>query len=164
MGRLNQEVQSCPPSGSTRFLRPDVRGIAAIIGELEAQVMDVLWAMPPGGGATAQTVFDTLYARNRRIRHGAVVGAMGRMARRGLLKVETGSGAWTYHPTCTQDQLVSSFLRLLRKDLPLRISKMELPAPEIGRDAPPARDFLEDKAGEALRGIVERHLGAAPRR
>ncbi len=118
--------------------------------------MDVLWSLPPGRGAAVQTVFDTLYAQNRRIGQGAVAGVMGRMARRGLLKVETGSGAWTYYPACTKDQLVSNFLRLLRKDLPLRIPKPDALGPEIAMDAPTSRDFLENKAGEALRGIVER--------
>ena len=45
--------------------RPDRPGIRKVLGDLEAEIMELIWARPTGQGTTVREVFEVLYERRR---------------------------------------------------------------------------------------------------
>jgi predicted transcriptional regulator len=96
-----------------RLARP---GIRKVLGELEAEIMEIVWEGPPGRGLTVRDVFEALYAR-RRIAYTTVMNTMARLAKKQLLRVEKEEQAYVYHPNFTQEQFVSRFVGRILEDL-----------------------------------------------
>ena len=67
--------------------RPDRPGIRKVLGDLEADIMEVIWARPTDTGTTVRDVFEVLYA-NRRIAYTSVMSTMTRLAKKKLLWAE----------------------------------------------------------------------------
>src|SRR6266545_7676155 len=89
--------------------RPDRPGIRKVLGDLEADIMEVVWGRPAGEGATVRDVFEVLYER-RRIAYTTVMTTMARLARKNLLRVEKRDQSYLYRPTFTQDEFISRFV------------------------------------------------------
>ena len=85
--------------------RPDRPGIRKVLGDLEADIMELVWARAPAEGATVRDVFEILYDR-RRIAYTTVMNTMTRLARKNLLRVEKADQAYVYFPTMSQEQFV----------------------------------------------------------
>lgn len=126
-------------------------GIRRILGDFDAEVMDTIWMRPSGRGVTVREAFESLYQRDRRIKRTTVTGSMGRLARKGLLRVESGHGDRVYYPVYTRDEFLSGFLQMIRKQLPLRTHGGRLEAPDALRGS---EDFLSARAREALRDVA----------
>ena len=45
--------------------RPDRPGIRKVLGDLEAEIMELVWARPVGQGTTVRDIFEILYERRR---------------------------------------------------------------------------------------------------
>ncbi len=43
--------------------RPDRPGIRKVLGDLEAEIMELVWSRPEGSGTTVRDVFEVLYER-----------------------------------------------------------------------------------------------------
>lgn len=91
-------------------LRLDRPGIRAVLGELEAQIMEIIWSRPPGEGITVRDVFEELYPR-RRIAYTTVMNTMVRLARKGLLAAERGEPAYVYRATLGRQEFVGRFVK-----------------------------------------------------
>jgi len=89
--------------------RPDRPGIRKVLGDLEAEIMELVWARPVGEGTTVRDIFETLYER-RRIAYTTVMNTMARLARKNLLRVEKHDQAYLYYPNFTEDEFVSRFV------------------------------------------------------
>ncbi|MGH2588960.1 MAG: BlaI/MecI/CopY family transcriptional regulator, partial [Dehalococcoidia bacterium] len=63
--------------------RPDRPGIRSVLGDLEAEIMEFIWARPAGEGTTVRDVFEVLYER-RRIAYTTVMNTMARLAKKNL--------------------------------------------------------------------------------
>jgi predicted transcriptional regulator len=96
--------------------RPDRPGIRKVLGDLEAEIMEVVWARPVGQGTTVRDVFEVLYAR-RRIAYTTVMNTMARMARKNLFRVEKVEQAHVYYPRFTQEEFISRFVGRILEDL-----------------------------------------------
>ncbi|HLG17947.1 MAG TPA: BlaI/MecI/CopY family transcriptional regulator [Blastocatellia bacterium] len=83
-----------------RGFRPTARGIKQVLGELEAQVMDIVWQQPD------QTVVDveTRLRRKRDIAHTTVLTTLDRMHRKGYLLREKKGKAFVYSARLTRDE------------------------------------------------------------
>lgn len=101
------EARSAEPD--IGVFRPDRPGIRKVLGDLEADIMELVWARPADHGTTVREIFETLYER-RRIAYTTVMSTMARLARKNLLRVEKTDQAYVYHPAFTQDQFVSRFV------------------------------------------------------
>src|SRR5579884_1098378 len=84
-------------------------GIRAALGDLEADVMELVWARPPGEAITVRDVFETLYER-RRLAYTTVMNTMARLARKGLLHAEKVDQAYVYYPNFTEEEFISRFV------------------------------------------------------
>lgn len=100
--------------------RPDRPGIRKILGDLETEIMESIWARPQGQGTTVRDVFEVLYAR-RRLAYTTVMNTMTRLASKGLLRTEKlPEGArhgYVYYPIYTEEELVSRFVGRILEDL-----------------------------------------------
>lgn len=96
--------------------RPDRPGVRKVLGDLEADIMESIWARSPGHPTTVREVFEDLY-RNRSIAYTTVMSTMSRLAKKGLLRVERTNQAYVYYTNVSQDQFVSGFVRRILQDL-----------------------------------------------
>ncbi len=90
-------------------LRLDRPGIRAVLGDLEAEVMEVVWARPPGTAVTVRDVFEVLYGR-RRLAYTTVMSTMARLARKGLLVAEKSGPAYLYRAALSRDEFIDHFV------------------------------------------------------
>ncbi len=96
--------------------RPDRPGIRKVLGDLEAEIMELIWTRPVGQGTMVRDVFEALYER-RRIAYTTVMNTMTRLAKKNLLRVEKEDQAYIYYPNFTQQEFVSRFVGRILEDL-----------------------------------------------
>src|SRR5438067_9819767 len=96
--------------------RPDRPGIRKVLGDLEAEIMELIWARPPDQGTTLREVFEVLYER-RRVAYTTAMNTMTRLAKKHLLRVEKRDTAYVYYPTLTKPEFVSRFVGRILEDL-----------------------------------------------
>ena len=96
--------------------RPDRPGIRKVLGDLEAEIMEFIWARPAGQGTTVREVFEILYER-RRIAYTTVMNTMTRLAKKNLLRAKKQNLAYVYYPNLTQQEFVSRFVGRILEDL-----------------------------------------------
>ena len=95
---------------------PDRPGIRKVLGDLEAAIMEIVWARPAGAGITVREVFEPLYER-RHSAYTTIMNTMTRLARKRLLWAEKRDQAYVYYPTHTQDEFVSRFVGHILENL-----------------------------------------------
>ena len=95
---------------------PNRPGIRKVLGDLEAEIMELIWAAPAGQKITVREIFEMLYER-RHLAYTTVMGTMARLAKKGLLRVEKEGLAYLYTPTLTQDEFVSRFVGHILENL-----------------------------------------------
>jgi predicted transcriptional regulator len=101
--------------------RPDRPGIRKVLGDLEAEIMELIWARPAGSTTTVRDVFEILYER-RRIAYTTVMNTMTRLARKNLLRVEKHDQAYLYSPNQTEPEFISRFVGRILEDLYINFS------------------------------------------
>ena len=69
------------------LFRPDRPGIRKVLGDLEAEVMELIWQRPGDQRTTVREVFEVLYEQ-RRVAYTTVMNTMVRLAKKRLLRVE----------------------------------------------------------------------------
>jgi len=90
-------------------LHLDRPGVLAALGDLEANVMEAVWARAPGEGITVREVWDEIRPR-RPIMYTTVMNTMTRLARKGLLTTERKGPAYRYQATMTREAFVDRFV------------------------------------------------------
>jgi predicted transcriptional regulator len=96
--------------------RTDRPGIRKVLGDLEAEIMELIWEHPTNEGTMVRDVFELLYDR-RRIAYTTVMNTMARLAKKGLLRVEKNDQAYVYYPNFTQQQFISRLVGHILEDL-----------------------------------------------
>src|SRR5579884_1614921 len=96
--------------------RPDRPGIRKVLGDLEAEIMELIWARPTDQGTTVREVFEVLYER-RKLAYTTAMNTMTRLAKKRLLRVEKQDLAYVYYPTLTQQEFISRFVGRILEDL-----------------------------------------------
>ena len=94
-------------AGFTLRLDPGKRGLRKVLGDLEHDIMAVLWK---GGEATVRQVHQTLETK-REIAYTTVMTVMSRLGKKGLLAKSRVGNAFTYTPTCTREQFTQLSLK-----------------------------------------------------
>jgi predicted transcriptional regulator len=113
------------PEPEISVFRIDRPGIRKVLGDLEAEIMELVWGRPVGQGTTVRDIFEILYER-RRIAYTTVMNTMARLAKKNLLRVEKADQAYIYHPTLTQEEFVSQFVGRVLEDLLVSFSGVTL--------------------------------------
>jgi predicted transcriptional regulator len=106
-------MTSDPDFATIHLTRP---GIRKVLGELEAEIMELIWEHPSDQGIAVKEIFAILYER-RGLAYTTVMSTMQRLARKGLLRVETAGQAFLYYPTLTQEAFVTRFVRHIVDEL-----------------------------------------------
>jgi len=96
--------------------RPDRPGIRKVLGDLEAEIMELIWARPVEQGTTVRDIFEILYDR-RRIAYTTVMSTMSRLAKKHLLRVVKQDQTYIYYPNITQQEFISQFVGRILEDL-----------------------------------------------
>jgi len=104
-----------------RTFRPDRPGIQKVLGDLEAEIMEAVWARPSDQGTQVRDIFEVLYTR-RRIAYTTVMSTMTRLAKKNFLRVEKKGQRYLYYPTCTQQEFISRFVSRILEDLSMSFS------------------------------------------
>ncbi len=126
--------------------RPDRPGIRKVLGDLEAEIMELIWARPASQGTTVREVFEILY-KQRQIAYTTVMSTMARLAKKQILRVEKNEQTYVYTPTVTEQEFISRFVSHILQDLFISFSGATLegidtlPNPEA---AARAREYLAE--------------------
>ena len=116
-----------------RTFRPDRPGIRKVLGDLEADIMELIWARPLENGTAVRDIFEILHDR-RRIAYTTVMSTMARLAKKKLLRVEKKDHAYIYYPVYTEKEFVSLFIGRILEDLFLSFSGSVLEGIETIKD------------------------------
>ena len=133
--------------------RPDRPGIRKVLGDLEAEIMELIWEYPPGQGIVVREIFEVLYER-RRIAYTTVMSTMTRLAKKHLLRVEKKDQAYIYYPTVTQQEFVARFVGYILQDLLVNFSGATFESlktiqnPEVARQAQHLLEEIERRRME----------------
>ncbi|MBO9541430.1 BlaI/MecI/CopY family transcriptional regulator [bacterium] len=97
---------------------PGKPGLKKLLGELEADIMQLVWAHE-ADAVTVREIHERLQ-ETRRIAYTTVMTVMGNLAKKGLLSVEPVGKAYAYRPTQSYEQFtegaVSRIVEELLKD------------------------------------------------
>jgi predicted transcriptional regulator len=96
--------------------RTDRPGIRKVLGDLEAEIMELIWEQLANQGTAVREVFEILYER-RRIAYTTVMSTMSRLAKKGLLRVEKKEQSYIYYPNFTKNEFISRFVGHIIEDL-----------------------------------------------
>lgn len=88
------------PKITLRGFRPEARGAAHVLGDLETAVMELLWREPH----QAVTEVEERLQREREIAHTTVLTTLDRMYRKGYLTREKQGKAFVYAPRYTREE------------------------------------------------------------
>jgi predicted transcriptional regulator len=105
-----------PREPDIRVLRLDRSGIRKVLGNLEAEIMELVWARASDEGMTVRDVFGVLHKR-RRIAYTTVMTTMARLARKRLLRSAKHSQAYVYFPTVSEEEFISRFVGRILENL-----------------------------------------------
>jgi predicted transcriptional regulator len=95
---------------------PDRKGIRKVLGDLEAEIMELIWARPQGTGTTVRDIFEVLYQR-RHLAYTTVMSTMSRLAKKKFLLVEKRDQTYIYTPTLTESEFISRLVSHILEDL-----------------------------------------------
>src|ERR1700716_194666 len=98
-----------------RTFHPDRPGIRKVLGNLEAEIMELIWVRSPEQGTAVRDIFELLYSR-RPIAYTTVMNTMTRLTKKNLLRVEKKWQGYIYYPSCTQDEFVARFVGHILED------------------------------------------------
>ncbi len=82
-------------------------GLSKVLGELESQVMDVVWK---GGEIKGREVYEEI-KKTRDIALTTVLTVLERLTEKGLVEKVKESATYTFKPTCTKDEFAGSVSR-----------------------------------------------------
>ena len=137
------------PEPEISVFRPDRPGIRKVLGDLEAEIMEVVWARPADEGTTVRDVFEALYER-RRIAYTTVMNTMARLARKQLLRAEKVDQAYVYYPNFTEAEFISRFVGRILENLLVGFSGATLAGVEALTD-PQAKARVRQLLAEIAR-------------
>lgn len=86
-------------------LHPDRQGLRMVLGELEADIMEVIWQQPEGQWCTVRDVYETL-RQDRRIAYTTVMNTMSRLAKKGVLEATRRDLAYLYRPHQSREAFI----------------------------------------------------------
>jgi predicted transcriptional regulator len=125
--------------------RPDRPGIRKVLGDLEAEIMELIWTRPANQGTTVRDVFEVLY-QQRHLAYTTVMSTMSRLAKKQFLCIEKHEQTYIYTPTMSQQEFISRFVRHILADLFISFSDTTLQ--ELDRlpkqEADRARQYLAE--------------------
>jgi predicted transcriptional regulator len=87
------------------ILHPDRQGLRMLLGDLEADIMDVVWRQPEDTWCTVREVYETM-REERRIAYTTVMNTMTRLAKKGVLESRRQDLAYLYRPRQSREAFI----------------------------------------------------------
>lgn len=81
-------------------------GVGSGLGELEADIMRVVWQF---GGATVKDVFEELYP-DKHLAYTTIMTVMSRLANKNVLKQDRSGTAYMYTPNVSQEDMANAMI------------------------------------------------------
>lgn len=91
-------------------------GLRKLMGDLEAAIMEVVWAQEPGGLVTVREVYEALLD-GRKIAYTSVMTVMGNLAKKGVLAVEKSGTAYLYRAPLSREAFTSQAVGAIVSEL-----------------------------------------------
>ncbi len=85
-----------------RSFKPHESGLEKVLGKLEANVMEIVWA---SGEVTVRDVFEKLH-KERNIAYTTVMTTMKNLAKKGILEVERTGNAYRYRSVLSRQEFM----------------------------------------------------------
>ena len=123
--------------------RPRQPGLRKLLGDLEAAVMEVVWAEPPGALITVRQVYETLL-EDRKVAYTTVMTVMGNLAKKHLLEVEKQGTAYLYRAPLSKDEFTSRAVGDIVNELVSDFSSAALAHFARAIESEPASDALAE--------------------
>lgn len=95
------------------ILRPEEKGIRRFLGDLEADIMELLWKEPP---SSVHDIHNQICS-SRPLAYTTVMTVMGRLAEKGLLDKDKDGKQFIYSPAVTRRELSGSFISSVLSNL-----------------------------------------------
>ncbi len=133
-------------------LHPDRQGLRMVLGELEADIMDIIWRQPEGSWCTVRDVYETM-REERRIAYTTVMNTMTRLAKKGVLESTRRDLAYLYRPHQSREAFIHGVVGHVLERLLVQFTGPTKAALENYADQHPAEG---GKIGDLLREIAER--------
>lgn len=92
------------PDAFRTVFKPHEKGLRKVFGDLEADVMDLVWRR---GQVTVSDVWEVL-KKERDVAYTTVKTVMGRLAEKGYLKKSAGERAHSYVPRMSREEFLRS--------------------------------------------------------
>jgi hypothetical protein len=99
---------ACDPMDLSRYhftFDPRKKGLRKILGDLEADVMEAIWAR---GEATVHDVHERLAGADRELAYTTVMTVMSRLAEKGLLERRKDGAAYLYMPAASKEEFTGA--------------------------------------------------------
>ena len=90
-------------------LHLDRPGVRAVLGDLEAEVMELVWQRPDEKGVTVREIWEQVHP-TRPIMYTTVMNTMTRLARKGVLLAEHREPAYVYRAAHSREEFIDRFL------------------------------------------------------
>ncbi len=87
------------------ILHPDRQGLRMVLGDLEADIMEVIWQQPESDGCTVRDVYEIM-REQRRIGYTTVMNTMTRLANKGVLESTRQDMAYRYRPRQNREAFI----------------------------------------------------------
>ncbi|MFQ5465875.1 MAG: BlaI/MecI/CopY family transcriptional regulator [Thermodesulfobacteriota bacterium] len=140
-----------------RNFRSGGKGLGKVLGDLEKDVMDALWAR---GGATGKEVYDDL-RRSREIAVTTVFTVLERLTKKGLAQREKIEGVYNFTPSYSRDEFAREVSGEVLKGVfdlwsgPAVSSLVDMLADRDPAELDRLARLIEEKKGELKRGSGE---------
>lgn len=128
---------------------PDRLGIRKVLGDLEAEVLELVWEKANDAGVTARDIYEELRSR-RSIAYTTVMTTMQRLHRKGLLACDREQ-AYVYRPRMDRERFIERFVGRILDDLLVSFSGATLS--HLASRADPQE---RERVAELLAKIAER--------
>ncbi|MBI4317047.1 MAG: BlaI/MecI/CopY family transcriptional regulator [Chloroflexi bacterium] len=138
---MNDEIEPA-------VFRPDRSGILSVLGDLEAEIMKLIWQRPPG--VSVREIYEELQER-RTIAYTTVMTTMARLAKKNLLRTRKVDNYYVYYPTLSETEYTSRFVGRILDQLLVNFS-----GAAISHFSDLADPNQKEKLAEMLNEIVER--------
>ncbi|MCI0617823.1 BlaI/MecI/CopY family transcriptional regulator [bacterium] len=92
---------------------PNKKGLRKILGELEAQIMEIIWSR---GEVTVRQVHEKLESK-RGIAYTTVMTVMSRLAEKGLLRQIRSGMAFVYQPVYSKEEFMQGSVKKILRGL-----------------------------------------------
>ncbi|MHB8620383.1 MAG: BlaI/MecI/CopY family transcriptional regulator [Chloroflexota bacterium] len=104
-----KEQTNTVPQFDIITLRLDRSGLDAALGDLEADLMELVWSRPEGQAVTVREIWQDLYPSHP-VMYTTVMNTMTRLARKGLLGAERKGIAFAYTPSLSRQAFIDRFV------------------------------------------------------